>query len=202
MNKPHIAIFFAACALPWLAAAEDRIEKVASPTATVEAKLVQPQLLTTQQVENIALAADPPPGATQEERQTLNLIAKLYQQGKNDEASSTWIRIVQSHAGKDDHKEWIELESWSFYVLHRAFIQPDPDLRARAAQVRSALLRHEATHVVQQATQPERMEASATIATAGLQDALQRREHTYTALSNIMKAMHDTAVNAVRNMRS
>jgi hypothetical protein len=90
--------------------------------------------------------------------------------------------VVQPHAGngKDRGKEWVEIESWSNYVLNRAFIQPDAALRARAAEVRSTGMRHE---------------------TAELQAALQKRQKTYMTLSNVMKKLHDTAKGAIRNVK-
>jgi hypothetical protein len=191
-------IFLVAPAFAAAAVAQDRAATVAQPAARAAA-----QPLTAGQIESIALAVEPPQGISRQLRQELDRIAELYRQGRHDEATSRWIRMAQPHAGKgkEGGKEWIEIESWANYVLHRAFIQPDAGLRARAAAVRSAGMRHEATHVVQQTSRPARPADDSRRATVELQTALQERQKTYTTLSNVMKTLHDTAKSAIRNTK-
>jgi len=174
-------IFLVAAAAVPIAMAEDRAVPVAQPAAGAP-QPVPSQSLTAAQIEAIANAEELPQGMSRQLSQELDRIAELYRLGRHDEATSRWIRVVQPNAGKgrDRGKEWIKIESWSNYVLNRAFIQPDAGLRARAAAVRSTGTRHE---------------------TAKLQAALQKRQKTYTTLSNVMKKLHDTAKGAIRNTK-
>ena len=203
MKTPRMVIFPVSLAFVAMAAAQDLAATVAQPAARAAAQPAISQLLTAGQIEGIALAAEPPQGTSRQLRQELDRIAELYRQGRHDEATSRWIRMALPHAGKgkEGGKEWIEIQSWSDYVLHRAFIQPDAGLRARAAVVRSAAMRHEATHIVQQAPRRERPSDDSRLATVELQTALQERQKTYTTLSNVMKKMHDTAKSAIRNTK-
>jgi hypothetical protein len=176
-----IAFLVAAAFVP-MAKAQDRAAPLAQPVAGAAPQPVPSQALTSVQIEAIANAEVLPQGTSRQLSQELDRIAELYRLGRHDEATSRWIRVVQPHAGngKDRGKEWVEIESWSNYVLNRAFIQPDAALRARAAEVRSTGMRHE---------------------TAELQAALQKRQKTYTTLSNVMKKLHDTAKGAIRNVK-
>ena len=181
--KTAIAIaFLVASAFVPMAMAQDRATPLAQPVAGAAPQPVLSQALTAAQIEAIASAEELPQGTSPQLSQELDRIAELYRLGRHDEATSRWIRVVQPHAGKgkEGGKEWIEIESWSNYVLNRAFIQPDAGLRARAAEIRSTGTRH---------------------GTAELQAALLKRPKTFTTLSNVMKKLPDTAKGAVRNVK-
>jgi hypothetical protein len=182
MSFRILALGCAALALAALAQAQDRAATRAKPELTI----APAQTVTTDQIGRIALAAESPAGIAPQDLAMLQRIAALYRSGKNDEATSLWVRTAQPAAGQGDHKDWVVVESWSYYVLHHAFIQPDAGLRAKAARVRS--LRSAG--------------ANAQSASLDLQQAMERQSRAYTTLSNVMKKLHDTAKAAIQNVKS
>jgi hypothetical protein len=156
---------------------------------------------TAQRIEAIARAAEPPRTATAEDRADLEKTISLLRAGKENDANSVWIRVAQRHAGKD-RANWVNTESAALinYVLYRAYLEPNADLKARAAKVQ-ATPAHEVTHVAQQPARPTTRAEGGELAVLELQNALSKQQKTYTALSNVMKTMSDTANSIIQNMK-
>jgi hypothetical protein len=167
------------------------------------ASLTNAMLLDGNRIEAVARAVELPKATPRQDQNDLNRMAALLRDGKRDEANSVWVRVVQRHAaaGKD-HDKWINVESIAYtnYVLNRAYIEPDPALKVKAAKVRE-MPAHEATHVVQQPATARSAGDDAQLANLDLQNALQKQQQTYTMMSNVMKTMHDTSKSIIQNVK-
>jgi hypothetical protein len=123
----------------------------ASPTTPSRPTATQPQVvtspvrpvpttatpLTAGQIRAVAVQSQPPAGTTREEQAELRVIADLAKKGDFGGMNEKWIRSVDGAAKRDKkYQEWIELESWNSYVLHQAYIAPNPDLSGAADKVR------------------------------------------------------------------
>ena len=96
------------------------------------------QPLNPDEIRAVALQSGPPANATREQQASLQRIAERLRHKDRAQAQTDWAFLVERAARTDKkHKDWIELESWSNYVLHQAYVAPDADLNRAADKVRS-----------------------------------------------------------------
>lgn len=90
-----------------------------------------------QAIRAVAIQSNPPAGATPAEQAELRQVAELAKKGDFGGMNEKWLRSVNGAAKRDKrYQEWIELESWNNYVLHQAYIAPDPELNRAADKIR------------------------------------------------------------------
>lgn len=94
-------------------------------------------LLNASQIRAVAVQSRPPAGTTRDEQADLLRVVEGVKQNNHQQAQTDWAFVVERAAKRDKkYQEWIELESWNSYVLHQAYIAPNPELNGAAQKVR------------------------------------------------------------------